>query len=170
MIRINVAQQLTQPVGVTRLYKVSETDKASGYKIEGELNLVRTDKGILIIGELDTTQRLTCSRCLEIFEYPLTLSLSEEFVPTMDIISGTPVPVPEGLFTIDSSHEICVDDALNQYKLMALPMKPLCKSDCRGLCDHCGMNLNNGDCTCSHDVDPRWAVLAGLASTVKREV
>jgi uncharacterized protein len=168
MIRINVAQQLTQPVGVTKLYKVSETDKATGYKVEGALKLTRTDKGILVTGELDTAQRLTCSRCLEIFEYPLTLSLAEEFVPTMDIISGTSVPVPEGVFTVDNSHEICVDDALAQYTLMALPMKPLCKSDCRGLCDHCGVNLNNGVCTCSHDADHRWAALAGLASTTKR--
>jgi len=168
MIRINVAQQLQQPVGVTRLNKVSETDKATGYKVEGELKLTRTDKGILITGELNTAQRLTCSRCLEIFEYPLTLTLSEEFVPAMDIISGTLLPVTEGSFTIDDNHEICVNDALNQYTLMALPMKPLCKSDCRGLCDHCGMNLNNRDCTCSHEVDHRWAALAGLASTAKR--
>ena len=168
MIRINVAQQLKQPVGVTRLYEVIESDKATGYKVEGELKLTRTDKGILVTGELNTAQRLTCSRCLEIFEYPLVLTLSEEYVPTMDITSGTPLSIPEGLFTVDNNHEICVDDAVNQYTLMALPMKPLCKSNCRGLCDHCGVNLNNGDCTCSHEIDHRWAALAGLASTAKR--
>jgi uncharacterized protein len=168
MIRINVAQQLQQLVGVTRLYKVSETNKANGYKVEGELKLTRTDKGILITGELNTAQRFTCSRCLEVFEYPLTLSLAEEFVPTMDIVSGALLPVPDDLFTVDTNHEICLDDALSQYTLTSLPMIPLCRPDCKGLCDHCGLNLNNGDCTCSHDIDPRWVVLTGLTSTVKR--
>jgi len=168
MIKINVAQQLKQPLGVTRLYKVSEKDKANGCRVEGELKLVRTDKGILITGELNTITTLTCSRCLSVFEYPLTLSLAEEYVPTLDIVSGTLLPVPEGLFTVDNNHEICLDDALNQYTLTSLPMKPLCRPDCKGLCDHCGLNLNNGDCTCSHDIDHRWAALTGLVSTVKR--
>jgi len=168
MIRINVTQQLKQPLGVTRLYRVSERDKANGYKVEGDLKLVRTDKGILITGELNTIRTLTCSRCLEVFEYHLTLSLAEEYVPTLDIMSDTSLPVSDGLFTIDNNHEICLDDALNQYTLTSIPMKPLCTPDCKGLCDHCGLNLNNEDCTCSHDVDPRWAGLAGLESIVKR--
>ena len=161
-MRINVAQQLKQPVGITRLYKVSETEKATDRKVKGELKLTRTDKGILVTGELETVQSLACSRCLGTFEYPLTLALSEEYVPTLDINSGTALRVSEGVFTIDTNHEICLDDALNQYTLMSKPMKPLCKADCRGLCDQCGMNLNNGDCGCSKAVDPRWAALAGL--------
>jgi len=170
MIRINVAEQLRQPVGALRVYKVSETDETTGCKVEGELKLVRTDKGILVIGDLATVKKLTCSRCLEIFEYPLSLSLSEEYISTLDIATNTPLLVPEGLFTVDNNHEICVGDALSQYTLMALPMKPLCKSDCSGLCDHCGLNLNNGDCDCSHDIDLRWAALAGLVPTLEREV
>jgi uncharacterized protein len=168
MIRLNVAQQLKQPVGVIRLYKVSETDEASGAKVEGELKLVRTDKGILVTGQLKTSRKLTCSRCLEIFEYPLTLSFSEEYVPAMDVVSGTPLPVPDGLFTVDNDHEICLDDALDQYTLMFLPMKPLCKMDCKGLCGHCGSNLNNGVCGCTDTRDVRWAALADLASALTK--
>ena len=161
-MRINVAQQLKQPVGITRLYKVSETEKTTGRKVKGELKLTRTDKGILVTGELETVQSLTCSRCLGKFDHPLTLALSEEYVPTLDINSDTALPVSEYMFTIDTNHEICLDDALNQYTLMSKPMKPLCKADCLGLCDQCGANLNNGDCGCSKAVDPRWAALAGL--------
>jgi len=161
-MRVNVAQQLKQPVGITRLYKVSETEKTTGRKVEGDLKLTRTDKGILVTGELKTVQRLTCSRCLETFDHPLMLTLSEEYVPTLDINSDTALPVSECMFTIDTNHEICLDDALNQYTLMSKPMKPLCKADCRGLCDQCGVNLNNGDCGCSKTIDPRWAAMAGL--------
>lgn len=161
-MRINVAQQLKQPVGITRLYKVSETEKTTVRKVKGELKLTRTDKGILVTGELETVQSLTCSRCLGKFDHPLTLIISEEYVPTHDINSDTALPVPEGVFTIDANHEICLDDAQNQYTLMSKPMKPLCRADCRGLCDQCGVNLNNGDCGCSKAGDPRWAALAGL--------
>ena len=47
--------------------------------------------------------------------------------------------------------------------LLALPTKHLCREDCRGLCPHCGKNLNEGLCGCREDkVDPRLAVLAQL--------
>ncbi|MBT3363666.1 MAG: DUF177 domain-containing protein [Chloroflexi bacterium] len=163
MIKINVAQQLKHTVGVAKQYKVSETDEALGLNIYGELNLVRTDKGILVTGKLNTLKKLACSRCLSVFDHPVSLDFLEEYVPTMDVISGTPLSTPDGLFTITNNHEICLDDALSQYEVLALPMKPLCRPDCKGLCDHCGSNLNIEDCSCSNTIDPRWAALAGLA-------
>jgi uncharacterized protein len=169
MIKINVAQQLKQTVGVAKQYKVSETDEALGLNIFGELNLVRTDKGILVTGKLNTLKKLACSRCLSVFDHPISLDFSEEYVPTLDVISGTPVPAPEGLFTINDKHEIILDSALDQYEIMALPMKPLCRPDCKGLCDRCGVDLNSEDCSCSNTIDPRWAALAGLASTVTKD-
>jgi uncharacterized protein len=168
MIRINVAQQLREPVGAIRVYRVSETDETNECKVEGELKLVRTDKGILVIGDLATVKKLTCSRCLEIFEHPLSLSLSEEYVSQLDISDDTLLPVSEGLFTVDHTCEICVDDALDQYATMLLPMKPLCKPDCKGLCTRCGFNLNSGDCCCLSATDPRWDGLVGLASAVAK--
>ncbi len=45
---------------------------------------------------------------------------------------------------------------------LKLPMKPLCRPDCAGLCSHCGANLNSGPCDCGPSVDPRWAALEAL--------
>ena len=169
MKRINVAQQLKEPIGAIRVYKVSETDAINGCKVEGELKLVRTDKGILVTGDLATVKKLTCSRCLEMAEYPLSLSLSEEFVSILDVSHDAHLPAPEGLFTFDSNCEICVDDAINQYATMLLPMKPLCRSDCKGLCTRCGFNLNSGDCGCLSAVDTRWDGPADLALAVAKD-
>lgn len=47
--------------------------------------------------------------------------------------------------------------------VLALPMKPVCRADCRGLCQQCGANLNETRCECEHDtVDPRWQSLKSL--------
>ncbi len=46
---------------------------------------------------------------------------------------------------------------------LGLPMKPLCKKDCAGLCGRCGSDLNQGPCDCEAEVDPRWAALKGLS-------
>lgn len=46
--------------------------------------------------------------------------------------------------------------------LLELPLAPLCREDCRGLCPFCGIDRNEADCDCEAPVDPRWATLDGL--------
>jgi uncharacterized protein len=54
-------------------------------------------------------------------------------------------------------------DVLREQVLLALPMKVICRSDCRGLCPNCGANLNHEECRCeTHSSDPRLAPLARL--------
>jgi uncharacterized protein len=70
----------------------------------------------------------------------------------------------EGAFTIDENQEIDLSEAVRQYMLLALPMKPLCREECAGLCPSCGHNLNLGPCGCPpSDIDPRFAPLTRLA-------
>ena len=166
MIRINVAQQLKQAVGVTRRYHIQETVDETGDIIRGELELLRTDQGILVTGKLGTSERLICSRCLESFECHINLEIAEEYFPVIDIISGVPLSCPPGSFSIDEQNELCLDDAVRQYVLMAKPMKPLCIDDCKGLCDKCGFNLNKGSCNCTQEIDLRWAGLNKLTSVI----
>jgi len=153
MIRINVAQQLKQAVGVIRRYHIQETIDETGSIIHGELELLRTDQGILVTGELRTSERLICSRCLESFDCPISLKIAEEFFPVIDIVSGVSLSCPANAFSIDEHNELCLDDAVYEYTLMVKPMKPLCQDNCKGLCDQCGLNMNNGTCTCGHQSD-----------------
>jgi len=54
-------------------------------------------------------------------------------------------------------------DVLAEQVILSLPMKVICRSDCRGLCPHCGTNLNSEECRCeTHAADPRMAPLARL--------
>ena len=83
-MQINVSQLLKESIGSTRNYKVSRTIDITGEgnksKVEGEVRLMRTNRGILVQGELNTEIELTCSRCLNLFHHPVTLSFEEEYI------------------------------------------------------------------------------------------
>ena len=149
---INVSQLLKSPIGSVRSYEVREVvNIASGDSlVEGEVSLVRTDRGILARAALNTEVEVTCSRCLSLFSCRLTLNIEEEYFPIIDAVSGTPLSLPEepGCFTIDEHHMFDLTEAIRQYVLLAIPMKPLCREDCAGLCPACGRNLNQGPCGC----------------------
>jgi len=171
VMQINVSQLLKEPIGSARIYQASEIIDAAGdgngHGIQGKVRLVRTHRGILVKVELRTEVGLNCSRCLGSFQRPVTLSIEEEYIPTIDIVSGAPLLPPEepSSFIIDEHHIIDLTEAIRQYSLLAIPMKPLCRENCAGLCRICGHNLNQGPCGCPpQSADPRWSELSKLLS------
>ena len=174
-MQINVSQLLQAIIGTVRNYRVSsEVDidggDGPGSAVWGEVSLIRTDRGILVKGVLHTEAEVTCSRCLKLFGYPLVLNMEEEYFPTVDAVSGTSILVPgePGCFIIDEQHVLDLTEAIRQYALLAIPMKPLCRQDCAGFYPRCGHNLNRGPCGCpTQQVDPRWAVLTRLTAEQK---
>jgi len=170
-MRINVSQQLKASIGSIRNYELSEiVDIAGGSSmVQGEVKLMRTDRGVLVKGTLHTEVEVTCSRCLGLFSCPLTLNIEEEYFPTTDVVSGASLPLPDelGCFTIDEHHVLDLAEAIRQYALLVIPMKPLCREGCAGLCPNCGHNLNHGPCGCPpQKADPHWSKLLTLASDV----
>jgi len=166
---INVSQLLRDPIGSTRDIQIDEQIDILGdgksQKIQGKCRLLRTQRSILVKCALNSEVELTCSRCLGKFRQPLKIKIEEEFLPTIDVLSGVPLPPPEepSAFTIDEQHILDLTEAIRQYSLLAIPMKPLCKKGCAGLCATCGKNLNEGKCNCPQDnIDPRWSKLAEL--------
>lgn len=167
MLQINVAQQLKSPIGTIKNYDVNEVmDIVDGCGlVQGKIRLMHTHRGILAKGTLNTEIELTCSRCLSLFPCPLTLNIEEEFLATIDVASGAPLPLPNepGCFTIDENHIIDLTEAIRQYALLTIPMKPLCREDCSGLYPACDDNLNQLPCHYpSQPVDPRWSELTKL--------
>jgi len=165
---INVSQQLKSSIGAIRNYEVSEVVSIAGgdSMVEGKVTLVRTDRGILAKATLHTEVEVTCSRCLSLFNYPLTLNIEEEYFPITDVVSGISLSLPEepGCFTIDEHHVLDLTETICQYVLVAVPMKPLCREDCAGLCPTCGHNLNQGPCDClPQETDPHRSKLSKLA-------
>lgn len=167
-MKINVAQQLKSYVGDARHYAVGETTN-DGFSINGEAKLVLTNRSILATGRFNTVISTTCSRCLDDFEHPLEFELSAEFFPTGSILSTTPTSIDEiqeaDGFTIGEDHILDLSEALRQNIVLSLPVKPICKPDCAGLCQKCGQDLNQGQCECPNEhSDPRWAPLKQLLS------
>ena len=168
-MQINVSQLLREPIGSTREHQVNEvadiTGDGKGCLVRGDCSLLRTQRSILVKCKLSNDTELTCSRCLSPFRHSLTLNFEEEYLPTVDVVSGAPLPPPEetSAFTIDEHHILDLTEAIRQYNLLAVPMKPLCQENCAGLCQNCGQNLNQGRCDCPvQDIDPRWSKLTGL--------
>ncbi|MDD5039257.1 MAG: DUF177 domain-containing protein [Dehalococcoidales bacterium] len=170
-MQINVSQQLKSPLGTMRTYEVNETIDIDGSSIraQGKVKLTRTKQGILAEGSLCAESEFTCSRCLRLFGCPLTLNIEEEYYPTTDVVTGNAVSLPDepDCFTIDEHHILDLTEAIRQYALLAVPMKPLCSEDCAGLCPGCGHNLNEGTCDCPPQADIRWHELSKLANKQK---
>ena len=171
---LNVSHLLKAPIGATRSYELSDSVDIEGNgskrPVQGEVELTRVDRGILVKGTLHTEVEVTCSRCLSLFSCPLVLNIEEEYFPITDIVSGAPLHLSDeaGCFTIDEHFILDLTEAIRQYALLAIPMKSLCCEDCAGLCPKCGHNLNQGTCNClPREVDPRWAELSRLANKLE---
>ena len=168
-MQVNVAQLLRASIGSVKDCEIEQVIDITGdgvnSLVQGKVRLMRTNRSILAKGELATGVELTCSRCLGLFKYPLKMNLEEEYYPTADVDTGAPLAVPDepGSFTIGENHILDLTEAVRQYALLAIPMKPLCKENCAGLCTICGQNLNQGPCGCPvKSADPRWAELSKL--------
>ena len=101
------------------------------------------------------------------------MNIEEEYFPVTDAVSGVVLPLPEepDSFTIDEYYILDLTEAVRQYALMVIPMKPLCREDCAGLCPGCGSNLNQGPCGCPPvEADPRWSVLSKMTSAAETAV
>lgn len=163
-MRINVAQQLKGPVGEVRHYRVQEITR-EGFPLQGELELIRTDRGILVTGKLEAWVKANCSRCLEEFELSLHLTLEEEYFPAKDLLAIFDSLSPEERegFVIGEDNVLDLEEAIRQHILLNFPIKPICRPDCAGLCPQCGQNLNQGSCGCSREfTDARLSPLKSL--------
>lgn len=172
LMRYNVSQLLKEHVGASRHYQlhedISELDPSLKplTALNGTVELLRSYEGILVRADLYTSVELTCSRCLTQFAMPIRFRIEEEFYPTVDILTGARLPLPEDAdptALIDIHHLLDLTEVVRQGLTLALPMVPVCRNDCKGLCSNCGKNWNEGPCDCTDDdLDPRFAVLKQL--------
>jgi len=138
-MQINVSQLLKEPIGSERDYLINDSvnimDNSSSSMVYGTVKLTCTDRSILVRGRLDTAVGLTCARCLDVFDCPLKLDFDEEYFPAGNFVGGdfSPAHDEPSLFTIDDNQVIDLTEAIRQYALMSVPMKPLCRQDCSGL-------------------------------------
>ena len=168
-MHINVAQLLKEPIGSSRGFQVDEslgTDEINSVK--GEVTLIRTNRGIMVKAEMTAGVTGICSRCLKPIDYEVNYDFTEECLPGVSTSEGLSSPDQTDNITIDESHMLDLSEVMRQYTLMTMPVKPLCRPDCAGICSSCGHNLNQGPCRCpSHAHDQRWSKLVHLGRESK---
>ena len=119
-----------------------------------DLLLESVIEGIVVSGRVGGTWRLRCARCLTEFDQPFEVRVSELFVRSPDDDADAYPLGPDG--------ELDPDQMVRDAVGVEMPFSPLCRPDCKGLCEVCGGDRNLGECPGHEDVDPRFAVLADL--------
>ncbi|MER7520265.1 DUF177 domain-containing protein [Streptomyces sp. NPDC126499] len=143
-----------------------------GAPVEIELRLESVMEGVLVTGTARASAEGECVRCLEPVELDVDADFQEMFsYPDSDDRGRSKaaaddeaeddedmIPLEDGMFDLEP--------VLRDAVVLALPMQPVCREDCAGLCSECGANLND-DPDHHHDaVDARWAALQGLAGSL----
>ncbi len=130
--------------------------------VSGWVRFSRTNRGIFIRGGVDTALALECSRCLKPITLPISLAISEEALPAIDIATGKPLDpdVEPEIVRLNDHHELDIEPIIREAIQLAEPIAPLCRPDCPGLCSICGESLESGPH--DHDeapLDPRLEAL-----------
>jgi len=126
-------------------------------ELKGEINAVGDI--LTLDGTISTELNLPCSRCLSAFNHAVSVPIHERF----SNIPQDEDDDDEIIFIEGESIEIT--DIVKNNIVLSLPIKKLCSDDCKGLCQHCGTNLNISTCNCGNDiVDPRLEKLKDLFS------
>jgi len=132
-----------------------------GADIELDIRLEAVMEGVLVSGTAHAPLRGECSRCLDPFTLSVDVEFQELFVYS-DTRSGEEAGEDELRLEGDL---IDLEPVLRDAVVLALPLSPLCRDDCPGLCTECGERLDDVGPDHHHDaVDPRWAALQGLVN------
>ena len=172
MTSINAAGLLHETSGATRDVRLRDHYISLGPDVElagpldADLRLQRTNRGIFVHGRVRAPLRRTCARCTDPFVEEVAVDIDEEFLPSLDPVTGQAVPIAaeDGEANrIDDHHELQLDRVLRDELALTEPMLPLCRPDCAGLCPDCGQRLDRGDhAHAGAEIDPRLAGLAAL--------
>lgn len=162
--------QIRQPeTELTRRYPPSQFEgRGNQFRLVTPVDLqvtVHHDKArFRLVGTVSASLELTCSRCLEPFQLPVTSNFDLRYLPQSENVGDE-----REIRGDEFSESFYRDDVIDLGQLMeeqfylALPMKPLCTPDCKGLCSNCGTNLNVATCDCQvRWEDPRLAALKAL--------
>ncbi len=157
---------------------VPDVQQVGPLNAKGRAELVVEHRGhrqdvedIRLVGRLDTKLEVPCARCLE----PVTQTVNREF----DLLyrpqgvdrKGDEVSISEAETEIGyyQGEGLLLEDVLREQVLLSTPVKSICREDCKGLCPHCGRNLNQEQCSCEqHPSDPRWDALNEIKKNLKQ--
>ena len=156
----------TEGLSVTDAAALGAAFRDPNWHLEGvQLHLERDGIDVFVTGELRATVTQTCGRCLEPSEATATVPINVRLVPRPG--TGDTVELAADDLDVDfyEKDEFDLGALIEAETALALPMKPLCREGCLGLCLVCGGNRNVVACGCPpRPADPRLAVLKDLAA------
>lgn len=168
----NVSQLLREESGSRRDYVFAETllqlhEGEVLRDITGEARFTRTESGIYVDVTASGIVSTTCMRCLQPAFVAIDVTFAEQYRATVDVTTGASIAhdaeEDDDAFIIDERHFLDIGEALREYAILEMPMRPLCKPTCLGLCAGCGVDLNQESCRCSETpVDNRFSALQAL--------
>lgn len=160
-LRFNFGFLLEATLGTSRIMeidypKIWVADDLTLEPLNGRFVVTRTSEGIYLDGDFHSQMMVDCVRCLAETAADLEMSLSELFY-------YPPETAPEGEYSIGENGFIDLAPLVREAAFLAMPMRPMCRENCLGLCAQCGQNLNEKQCNCEiDDIDPRLAALRQL--------
>lgn len=133
-----------------------EGDKIKPVSSCSVVGKISADSDILILtAEIKVDLEMICSRCLDTFIYPIDIDIEERFT------TNSKSELEEAIVVFDDVLDIT--EVVETSIISTLPIKSVCKDDCKGLCQECGCNLNFNTCSCNkEDVDIRFEALKGF--------
>lgn len=173
-MKVSVAPLLKQAVGESADYKVEERPidphgenaellDAQITAIDADITATHTNPGALIQGDARATVAQECARCLKPIDAPVQARFAEQYYATLNVETGAPMPEPPlDAKTIGHDFRIDLTPLIREEVILAMPLAPLCRPDCKGLCPVCGLDLNRSPHEHQRDADERWAALKAL--------
>lgn len=125
----------------------------------------RTGVDVRVRGHLNAELKVLCDRCLG--DVSLEVDRPFDLFYTPSAVEGSSAGEKELQlqdldFSFFEGEEIDLDELVREQLALSLPVRVLCREDCRGLCSQCGAELNRETCDCKQPVEPRWQPLADL--------
>ena len=138
------------------------------YRLEGPVGVVlehyRAGTELFLAGEITAASVAQCARCAEEFVGPNHRSFRYVLAPrSIGYDKKADLSAEDLEFSLYDGEDVDLTPLILEQTLLALPTRPLCREDCRGLCPQCGVNRNDHQCACASPAsDPRLAVLSSL--------
>lgn len=146
--------------------KASELDLGEPFfgNIEVKADLNKMHSQIILQAEIAAQVKFSCDRCTKNFEKTLSSAYKMVYLFGSGWEENNDVNIT---FLSPEADKIILDNDVRDYALLSVPMKKLCKEDCKGLCSGCGKDLNEEKCNCPKDAtDERWLPLMELKNKI----
>jgi DUF177 domain-containing protein len=164
---LSVSSALDYLEPVEELNRTLRTGRACDYQFGSALDVrvafYRAEQDLFFDGSVRGLASATCARCLEVFSLPVAKDFALVLTPEAPLSGEIELAAADLSQSFYAGADVDLTPLVYEQVQLALPTRPLCGEECRGLCPRCGVNRNREQCACAEDTgDPRLAVLRSL--------